>query len=219
LSETQAACLDFKALAAFWQSDVGRQLIAHSGQVRREVAFTARFAPSELENLRGNPSHPLPRERERVAKPGEGAPARVLSSQSSIQCGSPDSSEPLNQGRDGPATLANPQSAICNPQSSDGSIPTGRDPAVPSSSGAGGEEFVIVQGVIDLAVVMPEEIWVLDFKTDHFAGADLEAKIRIYRPQLSLYAQAIARIYGRPVTRRWLHFFALSRTIQLDSTN
>jgi ATP-dependent exoDNAse (exonuclease V) beta subunit len=154
-----------------------------------------------------------------VAKPGEGAPARVLSSQSSIQCGSPDSSEPLNQGRDGPATLANPQSAICNPQSSDGSIPTGRDPAVPSSSGAGGEEFVIVQGVIDLAVVMPEEIWVLDFKTDHFAGADLEAKIRIYRPQLSLYAQAIARIYGRPVTRRWLHFFALSRTIQLDSTN
>jgi ATP-dependent helicase/nuclease subunit A len=219
LSEAQAACLDFKALAAFWQSDVGRQLIAHSGQVRREVAFTARFAPSELENLRGNPSHPLPRERERVAKPGEGAPARVLSSQSSIQCGSPDSSEPLNQGRDGPATLANPQSAICNPQSSDGSIPTGRDPAVPSSSGAGGEEFVIVQGVIDLAVVMPEEIWVLDFKTDHFAGADLEAKIRIYRPQLSLYAQAIARIYGRPVTRRWLHFFALSRTIQLDSTN
>ena len=76
-----------------------------------------------------------------------------------------------------------------------------------------------MQGVIDLAVVMPEEIWVLDFKTDHFAGADLEAKIRIYRPQLSLYAQAIARIYGRPVTRRWLHFFALSRTIQLDSTN
>ena len=33
---------------------------------------------------------------------------------SAIQCGSPDSSGPLNQGRDGPAT---PQSAIRNPQS------------------------------------------------------------------------------------------------------
>jgi dihydroorotate dehydrogenase len=36
---------------------------------------------------------------------------------SPIQCGSPDSSGPPNQGRDGPATLHNPQSAIRNPQS------------------------------------------------------------------------------------------------------
>ena len=78
------------------------------------------------------------------------------------------------------------------------------------------EEFVIVQGVIDLLVVTPEEIWVLDFKTDHFAEQELEAKARLYRPQLSLYAQAIARIYGRPVTRRWLHFLAVGRTVELD---
>jgi ATP-dependent helicase/nuclease subunit A len=69
---------------------------------------------------------------------------------------------------------------------------------------------------MDLAVVKPEEIWVLDFKTDHFAEEELPAKIRLYRPQLSLYARAIARIYLRPVTRRWLHFFALGRTVELD---
>jgi dihydroorotate dehydrogenase len=36
---------------------------------------------------------------------------------SAIQGGSPDLSGPLDQGRDGPATLPNPQSAIHNPQS------------------------------------------------------------------------------------------------------
>jgi ATP-dependent helicase/nuclease subunit A len=83
-------------------------------------------------------------------------------------------------------------------------------------AGEPGDEFVIVQGVMDVAVVLPEEIWVLDFKTDHFAEQELEAKVRLYRPQLTLYARAIARIYGRPVTRRWLHFFAVGRTVELE---
>jgi ATP-dependent helicase/nuclease subunit A len=155
LTEAQAACLDFKALAAFWQSEVGRQLLSERENVRREVAFTARFSPSELDELRR-------------ASP----PCRLQ------------------------------QSAIRNPQS-----------AIESSAA---DEFVIVQGVMDLAVVRPEEIWVLDFKTDHFAEDELDAKVRLYRPQLSLYARAIARIYARPVTRRWLHFFAAGRTVELD---
>jgi ATP-dependent helicase/nuclease subunit A len=144
LSEAQAACLDFQALAAFWQSEAGRQLLARREDVRREVAFTARFSPWELEEL-----------------PGRGGELEQQASQ-----------------------LV--------------------------------DEFVIVQGVMDLAVVTPEEIWVLDFKTDHFAEQELEAKVRQYRPQLTLYARAIARIYGLPVTRRWLHFFAVGRTVELD---
>jgi len=65
----------------------------------------------------GHPFYPRPRERERVAKPGEGAQSRVLNPQSAIQCASPGISGPLNQGTDAPATLPNPQSAIRNPQS------------------------------------------------------------------------------------------------------
>jgi ATP-dependent helicase/nuclease subunit A len=103
-----------------------------------------------------------------------------------------------------------------NPRPSpDGGQGTAR-PTVLHPLNADGEEFVIVQGVMDVAVVKPEEIWVLDFKTDHFAEEELAARVRLYRPQLSLYARAIARIYGRPVTRRWLHFFALGRTVELD---
>jgi ATP-dependent helicase/nuclease subunit A len=80
----------------------------------------------------------------------------------------------------------------------------------------GGDEFILVQGVVDLAVIMPEEIWVLDFKTDHFAEDELEAKVNLYRSQLALYAQAIGRIYERPVTWTGLHFLAIRRTVELE---
>jgi ATP-dependent helicase/nuclease subunit A len=194
LTEAQAACLDFKALAAFWQSEVGRQLLAERDHLRREVAFTARFSPSELDELqrRGDTqrlrgSVALPRDPQTCGGEGRGEEA-LLTDKSKSRL-------------DRVSGCRLEQSAIRNPQS-----------AIESS---GAEEYVIVQGVMDLAVVRREEIWVLDFKTDHFAEEELEAKVRLYRPQLTLYARAIARIYGRPVTRRWLHFFAVGRTVEL----
>jgi ATP-dependent helicase/nuclease subunit A len=74
------------------------------------------------------------------------------------------------------------------------------------------EEFVIVQGVADLVVLRPEEIWLLDFKTDDITARDLPEKIRIYTPQLRLYAAALERIFQRRVTGQALHFLALGRT-------
>ena len=74
------------------------------------------------------------------------------------------------------------------------------------------EEFVVVQGVADLVVLRPEEIWLLDFKTDAITVRDLPEKIRIYTPQLRFYAAALERIFRRRVTWRALHFLALGRT-------
>jgi ATP-dependent exoDNAse (exonuclease V) beta subunit len=74
-----------------------------------------------------------------------------------------------------------------------------------------GGEWVIVQGVVDLAVIRPDEIWVLDFKTDREPAGKIEA----YTPQLRLYALALERIYARRVTRLWLHFFAAHETVSL----
>ena len=74
------------------------------------------------------------------------------------------------------------------------------------------DEFVVVQGTADLVVIAPEEIWLLDFKTDHVEAGGLEEKVRHYTPQLQLYALALARIYRRPVTRCWLHFLAAEET-------
>jgi ATP-dependent helicase/nuclease subunit A len=70
------------------------------------------------------------------------------------------------------------------------------------------DEFVIVQGVADLAVIRRDEIWLVDFKTDHFAAQELGQKVATYKPQLACYALALERIYDRAVTRRGLYFLA-----------
>ena len=69
-------------------------------------------------------------------------------------------------------------------------------------------EFVVVQGVADLAVVRPEEIWLVDFKTDRLRPNEAAERIKAYEPQLILYARALARIYRRPVSEGWLYFLA-----------
>jgi ATP-dependent helicase/nuclease subunit A len=135
LTTEQGACLDLVALAAFWQSEPGCELLGRLPALRRELAFTARMDAAEL-------------------------------------------------ARFGAAQFA----------------------------GTGAGEFVVVQGVIDLAAILPEEIWLLDFKTDHFPARELNEKIRLYRPQIELYAAAISRIHRKPVTRRWLHFLAHRHT-------
>lgn len=74
-------------------------------------------------------------------------------------------------------------------------------------------EFIVVQGVADLAVLMPKEIWLVDFKTDSVRAKDLAEKAKFYSPQLKLYARALEKIYGRPVTNCWLHFLDARETV------
>jgi len=135
LSAGGRAALDLEGIAAFWNSAAGRKIRAQAANVRRELAFTARFSPAELEAATGVKSAP------------------------------------------------------------------GLE-----------DEFVVVQGVADLVVLLPGEIWLLDFKTDEFRREGLPDKIKAYTPQLNLYARALEKIYSRPVTARWLHFLAANRT-------
>jgi ATP-dependent helicase/nuclease subunit A len=138
LSAAEGAELDLRALAAFWNSALGRKIRGHADEVRRELPFTARFSPAELAAITG-------------AATGPGLE----------------------------------------------------------------EEFVIVQGVADLAVVRPREIWLVDFKTDELAPGDVPGKIKIYSPQLRLYAAALEKIFARKVTLRALHFLAAGRTEEI----
>ncbi len=73
-------------------------------------------------------------------------------------------------------------------------------------------EFIVVQGVADLVVALPAEIWLVDFKTDEVGADGLPGKIRTYTPQLKLYAAALEKIFNRKVTLCALHFLALRRT-------
>ncbi len=138
LSADERAALNLEDIAAFWRSEPGRKIRAQAANVRRELAFTARFSPAELAAITGAKSEP-------------GLEA----------------------------------------------------------------EFVVVQGVADLAVLLPEEIWLTDFKTDEIRKDELPGRIKAYTPQLKLYAIALEKIYSRPVTARWLHFLAARTTVEL----
>ncbi len=139
LSADEAAAIDFAALEKFWGSEIGARIRKQAAQVRRELPFTARFAPAELDSLLGR------------------------------------------------------------------------------TAATGAEDFVVVQGIVDLAVLCPEEIWLLDFKTDALTPNEVAARTGFYAPQLQLYALALARIFQRPVTQAWLHFFATGQTVPVTS--
>jgi ATP-dependent helicase/nuclease subunit A len=74
------------------------------------------------------------------------------------------------------------------------------------------KEFIVVQGVADLVVLLPNEVWLVDFKTDEIREDELAEKVKIYSPQLKLYARALSKIYSRPVTNCWLHFLSAQKT-------
>jgi ATP-dependent helicase/nuclease subunit A len=77
------------------------------------------------------------------------------------------------------------------------------------------KEFIVVQGVADLLVLRPDEIWLVDFKTDEVSRSGLAEKIEAYTPQLKLYSSALEKIFHRPVKLRALHFLAARQTIEV----
>jgi ATP-dependent exoDNAse (exonuclease V) beta subunit len=72
--------------------------------------------------------------------------------------------------------------------------------------------------VADLVLIRPTEIWLIDFKTDHFPVEPLAGKVQSYTPQLKLYAFALSKIYNRPVTRSLLRCLHLRETVALSGT-
>jgi ATP-dependent helicase/nuclease subunit A len=126
--------LNYSALLAFWQSDLGRRVLANRKFLHREIPFTARMSPEDIK-----------------------------------------------------------------------------------VTGLTEEEFIVVRGAVDLAVILEKEIWVIDFKTDAVSPDGLDNVLRLYTPQVQLYGRALERIYKRPALL-YLHFLALNRTVQIHQT-
>ena len=74
-------------------------------------------------------------------------------------------------------------------------------------------EQVLLQGVVDCALLEEDGITVLDFKTDSVTEETIEDRSAYYRPQLEAYSEALCRIYEKPVKARYLYFFRLNRFI------
>ncbi len=75
------------------------------------------------------------------------------------------------------------------------------------------EEQVLVQGVVDCAVIENGQILVIDFKTDRVTNATIGTVAEQYRQQVALYARALSRIYQMPVHAAWLYFFSANEFI------
>lgn len=76
-------------------------------------------------------------------------------------------------------------------------------------------EQILLQGVVDCALMEPDGITVIDFKTDYVTEETLTAVAHKYRPQVTAYAKALEKIYCKPVKSAQLYFFALDRFIEL----
>jgi ATP-dependent helicase/nuclease subunit A len=77
------------------------------------------------------------------------------------------------------------------------------------------EEKILLQGVVDCALVEPDGITVVDFKTDYVTEDTVAARTEHYRPQVLAYADALRRIYGLPIKAAYLYFFRLGATVNV----
>ena len=81
-----------------------------------------------------------------------------------------------------------------------------------SNYGTGLEgEQVLLQGVVDCALLEKDGITIIDFKTDRVTEETVAETAERYRPQVETYAEALSRIYEMPVKGKKLYFFRLKR--------
>ena len=66
------------------------------------------------------------------------------------------------------------------------------------------DEKVLLQGVVDCALIEADGITIVDFKTDRVTKDSLPSLTAHYRPQVETYAQALERIFEMPVKRKYL---------------
>ncbi|MBT9259385.1 MAG: helicase-exonuclease AddAB subunit AddA [Clostridiales bacterium] len=67
-------------------------------------------------------------------------------------------------------------------------------------------DFLLVQGVVDLMVELPEGFYLVDYKTDRVEDPVPAPLLVQYGTQVAVYRQAIEAITGRPVAGAYLYF-------------
>ena len=75
------------------------------------------------------------------------------------------------------------------------------------------DEKILLQGVVDCALVEEDGITVVDFKTDFVTEETLPEVLARYRPQVDTYSRALERIYETKVKGTYLYFFHLKKLI------
>jgi ATP-dependent helicase/nuclease subunit A len=77
-------------------------------------------------------------------------------------------------------------------------------------------EKVLLQGVVDCAIIEEDGITVVDFKSDYVTEDTLIQKAADYRPQVIAYRDAMVRIFQKPVKQTVLYFFHNAKMVIVD---
>jgi ATP-dependent helicase/nuclease subunit A len=75
-------------------------------------------------------------------------------------------------------------------------------------------EKILLQGVVDCALMDDDGIVVMDFKTDRVSEDTIYATAQRYRPQVEAYAEALSRIFEKNVKAKMLYFFHLNQFVE-----
>ena len=76
-------------------------------------------------------------------------------------------------------------------------------------------EQVLLQGVVDCALIETDGITIIDFKTDRVTEDTVFSVLEQYRPQVETYAHALSRIYECRIKASYLYFFRLDKLLKL----
>lgn len=76
-------------------------------------------------------------------------------------------------------------------------------------------EKILLQGVVDCAIIEPDGITVIDFKTDRVTEESLAKIVDGYVMQVTAYSNALQKIYDLPIKSAWLYFFQLNRFVPI----
>jgi ATP-dependent helicase/nuclease subunit A len=79
----------------------------------------------------------------------------------------------------------------------------------------GGDDKILLQGVVDCYFEENDEIVVVDFKTDKVTEKTIEKIAKQYSQQLNTYADALHHITGKRVKERIIYFFAMDHVYTL----
>jgi len=79
----------------------------------------------------------------------------------------------------------------------------------------GGQDKIMLQGVVDCFFEQDGELTIVDFKTDVVTPETLGEKVKLYAPQLEAYSNALERITKRPVKERVIYFFYINRAMSV----
>lgn len=76
-------------------------------------------------------------------------------------------------------------------------------------------EQILLQGVVDCAIIEEDGIIVIDFKTDYVTEDTISDTAERYRVQVCAYAAALKRIYQKPVKSAMLYFFSMNQFVEV----